>query len=324
MKNPAPRCRPPAGIRRFVPPLAAALLLCLRPEGALLGAAPTTPSEPITRLWVEPADLASRNLFEGPPGPRIASGETFHFKSSDTKGHSDGYDVTDSKGRKWDVKIGDEAQSEVVTSRLLWALGYHQPIVRYVARWRLVGGPTSQPEPGRFRLASDHKTEGDWSWHKSPFVGTRAYRGLVLANVILNNWDLDRTNNRVYRNDRWPKGQETRYVVQDVGASLAKTRWPIGTRNDLEDFENQGFITDVRGGRVEFDFHGRHTDLVRDVSTEDVVWICRMMSRLSDRQLDDAFRAAEYPPEIRARYLRKIKQKIRQGLDLGAPREVQR
>ena len=323
MKNPAPRCRPDAGIRRFVPLLAAALL-CLQLEGTLLGAPQPPPSEPITRLWVKPTDLASRDLFAGPPGPRIAPGETFHFEGLDTKGHSKGYDVTDSKGREWDVKVGEEAQSEVVTSRILWALGYHQPIVQYVPRWRLVGGPTSQPESGRFRLASDHQTDGEWSWHKSPFVGTRAYRGLVLANVILNNWDLDRDNNRVYRNDRWPKGQEKRYVVQDVGASLAKTRWPVGSRNDLEDFESQDFITGVHGGRVEFDFHGKHVELLRGVTPDDVVWICRMMGRLSDRQLDDAFRAAEYSPEIRARYIRKIKGKIRQGLELGAPREAQR
>ena len=324
MKNPAPRYRPPAGIRRFVPPLAAALLLCLRPEGVLLGAAHSPTSEPISRLWVEPADLASRDLFAGPAGPRIEPGETFHLKGRDTKGHSEGYDVTDSKGRKWDVKIGEEAQSEVVTSRILWAIGYHQPIVRYVARWRLVGGPAGNPEPGRFRLASDHRTEGDWSWHKSTFVGTREYRGLVLANVILNNWDLDGDNNRVYRNDRWPKGQQTRYVVQDVGASLAKTRWPVGTRNDLEDFESQGFITGVRNGHVQFDFHGKHVDLLRDVTPADVVWACRLMGGLSDRQLEDAFRAAQYPPEVRARYIRKIKGKIRQGLDLASTSGVQR
>ncbi|HEU5179960.1 MAG TPA: hypothetical protein VFW45_04165 [Candidatus Polarisedimenticolia bacterium] len=323
MKNPVSRYRLPAGSRRFVPALVAALLLGALPEGAFAGTT-KTPAEPISSLWVKPVDLPSRDLFAGPPGPQIASGETFHFKSSDTKGHSDGYDVKDSKGRTWDVKLGDEAQPEVVTSRILWALGYHQPIVRYVSHWRMAGGPTTQPEPGRFRLASDHRTEGEWSWHKNPFVETPAYRGLVLANVILNNWDLDRTNNRVYRSDLWPKGQERRYVVQDVGASLAKTRWPIGTRNDLEDFESQDFVIGVRNGRVEFDFHGNHTDLVRDMKPPDVAWICRLMSRLSDRQLDDAFRAAEYPPEVRARYVRKIREKIAQGLELGDGREARR
>lgn len=320
MKNPAPRHRPAAGDRRFIPPLIAALLLL---HGAVLGAG-DKPSEPITRLWVEPTDLSSRDLFAGPPGPRIAPDQTFHLQGRDKKGHSKGYDVEDSKGRTWDVKVGEEAQSEVVTSRILWAIGYHQPIVRYVARWRLTGGDTAHPEPGRFRLASDHRSEGEWSWHKVSFVGTRAYRGLVLANVILNNWDLAGSNNRVYRNDRWPSGQKKRYVVQDVGASLAKTRWPVGSRNDLKDFESQDFVTGIYNGRVQFDFHGRHTDLVRDVTPADVAWICRLLNRLSDKQLQDAFRAAQYPPEVRARYIRKIKGKIRQGLDLASKSGVQR
>jgi hypothetical protein len=320
MKNPTPCRRPHAGFRRFIPWLAGVLLLLASRSAIPAGEA--RPSEPITRLWVEPANLSSRDLFTGPPGPTIAPGQTFQQKGLDTKGHSKGYDVQDSQGRLWDVKVGEEAQSEVVTSRILWALGYHQPIVRYVSRWRLTGGSTTHPEPGRFRLASDHRTEGEWSWPKSSFAGTREYKGLVLANVILNNWDLDSDNNRVYRNDRWPSGQQTRYVVQDVGASLAKTRWPVGTRNDLQDFESQGFITGVHDGRVQFDFHGRHTHLVRDVTPEDVVWICRLMHRLSDRQLDDAFRVAEYPPEVRSRYIKKIKEKIRQGLDLASASEA--
>jgi hypothetical protein len=41
-----------------------------------------------------------------------------------------------------------------------------------------------------------------------------------------------------------------------------------------------------------------------------------MLARLTDRQWDDAFRAAGYSPDIRARYIRKIKSNIREGLDL--------
>ena len=29
--------------------------------------------------------------------------------------------------REWSLKLGPEAQSEVVASRLLWAIGFHQP-----------------------------------------------------------------------------------------------------------------------------------------------------------------------------------------------------
>jgi hypothetical protein len=42
------------------------------------------------------------------------------------------------------------------------------------------------------------------------------------------------------------------------------------------------------------------------------------MNRLSDAQLDDAFRAAGYAPDIRQRYIAKIRSKIREGLALSA------
>jgi hypothetical protein len=40
------------------------------------------------------------------------------------------------------------------------------------------------------------------------------------------------------------------------------------------------------------------------------------MNRLADAQLDDAFRAADYEPAIRARFIKKIRAKIQEGLAL--------
>jgi hypothetical protein len=42
---------------------------------------------------------------------------------------------------------------------------------------------------------------------------------------------------------------------------------------------------------------------------------CAFLSSAS--RLDDAFRAGGYPPPIRARYVRKIRSKIQEGLALG-------
>ena len=82
---------------------------------------------------------------------------------------------------------------------------------------------------------------------QNPFVGTQAFRGLVVLQWIPNNWDLKTVNNKVYTSDRGP-GTE-RYVVRDLGASLGGARqFPLlqwlnirqmqGTRNDLEAFES--------------------------------------------------------------------------------------
>jgi hypothetical protein len=119
--------------------------------------------------------------------------------------------------------------------------------------------------------------------------------------------------------------------VRDLGASLGKTTFPQflkwtplrkgkqGTRNDLEDFESQGFIKGVDGDRIEFDYKGVNTGLVDTVTVQDVVWTCRLMSRLSAQQWDDAFRAAAYDPAERQRFIAKLKSKIDQGLALARP-----
>jgi hypothetical protein len=57
---------------------------------------------------------------------------------------------------------------------------------------------------------------------------------------------------------------------------------------------------------VAFDYHGIHGKLVDSVSPDEVRWACELLSRLSDRQWEDAG----------GRYIRKIKTKLAQGLAL--------
>jgi len=47
-----------------------------------------------------------------------------------------------------------------------------------------------------------------------------------------------------------------------------------------------------------------------------VVWTCRLLSRLSDGRWRDAFRAAAYSDDVTERYLKKLKEKIAEGLAL--------
>ena len=47
-----------------------------------------------------------------------------------------------------------------------------------------------------------------------------------------------------------------------------------------------------------------------------VIWASELLARLSDAQLNDAFRAAGYQPDIAGRYVAKIKAKISDGLAL--------
>ena len=56
---------------------------------------------------------------------------------ADPSGFSPGLDVKDEQGREWSVKLGPEARTEVVASRIVWAMGYHQPPVYYLPRFAL-------------------------------------------------------------------------------------------------------------------------------------------------------------------------------------------
>ena len=276
------------------------------------------PNAPIEQLWMDPGDIGSRDLRLGPEGDEHVPDPDAEYKflTADTSGHSKGYEVEDPKGRKWKVKVGEEAQSELVASRILWAIGFHQPVEHYVARWRMTGGPVAQPEPGRFRLDSDHKSDGDWSWTENPFAGTRELRGLIVANFLVNNWDLNTTQNRIYRMKK-SAAPETRYVVQDLGAALGKARWWFSNRNDVESFEKEGFVEGVdKSGHVEFDYHGRHRDLLKGITPEDVAWVCGLLSQLSHEQLRDAFRAAQVPDDVAERFVKKLEERIRQGVAL--------
>ena len=305
----------------LVAPLALAANGCAR--GKVKGRVATVAGQDAAQLWVEPKDLESRDLFHGPGGRSQVPepNATYRLIGYDSTGHSRGYDVQDGQGREWRVKTSEEAQSELVASRVLWAIGYHQPVIHYVKSWRLTGGkPEDKASPGRFRLDSDHKNVGNWDWSKdNPFHGTRPFKGLIVANLVLNNWDFGPDQNRIYEmkgETGESEGPKIRYVVQDVGAALGKTRWPLGTRNNIEDFESQNLIEGVDGDVVDFNYKSRHRVMVRDITVADVVWTCRLLERLSESQWRDAFRAADYSEETTDRYLKKIHSKIREGLSV--------
>lgn len=323
-----PRVSIGGGSRRAA---AACALLAMLEEGCArlpkkvrsTAAGPLAPHE-MAELWVEPDDIAARDLFHGPGGPALVPrpGSAFRFLRKDTRGYSWGWDVADAGGTKWSVKYGPEAQSEVVASRLVWAIGFHQPPTYFVERWVLAGGSEPGPKPpGRFRPeVAGRRRAGEWSLARNPFVGTTPYRGLLVLMRILNNWDLLDRNLAVYDLDAPVEGARRWYVVVDLGASLGRTKIvPVsGTRNDVEDFEQQGFIAGVgRDGFVDFDDLGRfHHELFREITPDDVRWTCARLDRLEDRQWQDAFRAAGYTDAHAARFIRRIREKVTAGLAL--------
>jgi hypothetical protein len=304
--------------------LASSILLHAACAGkAIRPAVPPPTPEEMAQFWVEPADPSSRDLFWGPGGREHAPrpDERWEFLERDNKtwGFSPGFDVKDSRGITWSVKQGPEAQSEIVASRLLWAIGYHQPPTYYVRQWTMHGERWAGPkDAARFRPNlpwMDRK--GPWSWHDGPFTGTQPWRGALVMMALLGNSDLKPSQNTIYELEGPREGARRWYVMRDVGQAFGESGmiWP--KRNDIEAWEKEPFLEGLReDGTVRFNYSGLWRELFRNLRPDDVRWAAERLARLSDRQLEDAFRAAEYEPELAQRFIRRLKEKIAEGLAL--------
>jgi hypothetical protein len=117
--------------------------------------------------------------------------------------------------------------------------------------------------------------------------------------ALMNNWDLKDSNNQtVYINDRG----ELQYIISDLGATFGHASttplfWRITrSRNDPSSFAKTKFLEKVKGDRVRLHYGGKNRGLFNNISVRDAEWVAAFLAQLSDRQLQDAFRAANYTP----------------------------
>ena len=278
----------------------------------------------LAQLWEAPTNLEQRDLFFGSGGEKNAPdpNELYKFKSEKAVGTQPGYDVEDSQGREWSVKLGEEARPEVAVSRLVWAIGYRQPSVYYLPRWTLVrDGKRTVQSGARFRL-DDTKNLGEWSWRKNPFLHSQQIAGLYVLMVMVNNWDVKSQQNALYeyKAKAEHEGPREQYMVKDLGASLGRSAWPVGgSKADPRGFEDEPFIERVEGNRVHFGYQGSWLEpqLLRSITPADVRWTSNLLSRLTPKQWSDAFRAAGFPQAEANRYIRRMQEKIAEGRSLG-------
>lgn len=276
----------------------------------------------LAQLWVDPGD-ERRDLYWGIGGRALAPhpDATYRLDERDDSGFSVSYDVVGPDGVEWSAKVGPEAQSEVVVSRILWGLGYHQPPIYYLPSWTcqdLQLERTRRVSEARFRPKLPRLDDRDqiWHWSDNPFLGATQFRGMLVVLLMLNSTDLKDANNSVYELTEPWDGAPRWFVVRDLGASLGETGKLFPRRNWLEGFERSGFITGVTNGTVQFDYEGRHQYLLSMIGPDDVRWAAARMSRLTDQQLHDAFRAGNYARPIADRFVRRIREKVAQGLAL--------
>jgi hypothetical protein len=299
-------------------------------------------------IWRDPGNVSTRDLRYGPGSPAVAPKEPFVFLEEDKEGESPKFKVRDANDVVWNVKLGPEAQSETVASRLIWAVGYFAEEAYYLHRAEINGLPrlsrgNQHVEAGRyvrgarFEPRREYIKKGDnWKWLKNPFVGTRELEGLKVLMVLLNNYDTSPANNRILKITQPSTGfTEEVYVVTDLGATLGSVGGLGGHRskNNLNDYRKSRFIKRVRGGIVEFDYNTTPSGLgyltfvfapwywnsqaakekaVKGVRVDHARWIGRLLARLSDEQLRDAFDAAGYTPALSSGFISVLRGRIRQ------------
>jgi len=248
-------------------------------------------------LWREPVDIETRNLLLGAGGKEMKPDlSSVTFVEVQTGGHSTKYRVRDGAGKEWVAKVSNEAQSETAANRLVWAVGYETEITYLVPHLRIEG----KGEFDNVRLEArprDVKRSGEWQWENNPFKGTPQLQGLKIMMLLINNWDMKDSNNEVLV-PRENREGEARYIISDLGGTLGKTGGAISrSRNKPSDFVKADFIERVKGDRIEFHYKGKSKKLFDDITVADARWLSRWLGRMSDNQIKDAFRAANYRPE---------------------------
>jgi hypothetical protein len=282
------------------------------------------PTGASVEFWREP--VGRTDLFFGVGGRTSAPDPdaTYTLVKRDEGGFSVTMDLRDAEGRKWSAKIGPEATTEVIASRIVWAMGYPQPPSYHVFKLPVKkDGQVTDEGPARLRPDLEWlENRGTWKWAQNPFVGTEPYRGLIVLMMILNSTDLKDDNNTLYFAERRGSRPTFWYTVKDLGATFGETGRFSPKRGDIESFEKEPFLKKVSGPFVEFAFKGRHKELLDNIGPADIRWTCRRLQRITDAQLRDAFRAGGFSPETATRFVRRIRQKVREGLALEPQRQT--
>ena len=252
-------------------------------------------------FWRRPVDIRNRDLFLGPGGSHMQPDlSRIEFIKEEKGGYSKKFRVRDGSGREWVAKVGKEAQSETSAVRLLWALGYPTEINYLVPRVTIPGKGTFTNV--RFEARPEEvKRVGEWKWSKNPFVQTREYQGLKIMMALINNWDIKDSNNEMLQ-FRGRDGDVLVYIISDLGATFGHASgtplfWRITrSRNNPKNYANSNFLKKVKDNRVELKYGGKNKGLFKNINVDDATWIASWLSQLSDQQIRDAFRAANYTP----------------------------
>lgn len=292
-------------------------------------------------LWHDPGPIAAENLFYGQGDKSGQPVPPFTFLEEDRRQSTPKFDARDADGKKWRVKLGQEARPETVASRLLWAVGYfaqddyvlpsaEMPGIHMRRGRKYIHG--EQITDARFyRKPAGEKKIGTWRWKKNAFTGTRELNGLRVMMALINSWDLKDENNAVYSDKK--TGRQI-FLVSDTGSSFGRTglHFTNGpSKDNVRAFAKSKFITHKTATTVDFATPAPSWSLLAEtlgfgmkqflrregmlwighrIPIEDAKWIGGLLAQLKHEQLVDAFRAGNYPAEVVEEFASVVERRI--------------
>lgn len=265
-------------------------------------------------MW-KPVRISQQDLFYGPGGKAMQPDlRRITFIRKETGGNNLKYRIKDGSGRIWVAKIADESQPETAAVRLVWAVGYRTEINYLVPKLTIPGKGTFKNVRLEAR-PSNVDRQDRWSWRDNPFDGTNELQGLKIMMALINNWDLKDGNNIILQN-----GRERQYIISDLGSAfgkLAPLSVPILNRfgrsvNRPDHFVKSDFIKGIeKDGDIDFAYKSKAKGLFDHISPAEGRWIANLLNQLSDKQISDAFRAANYNRQEVTMMTRAVRGRIR-------------
>jgi hypothetical protein len=276
-------------------------------------------------LWRDPADIASRDLLNGPGGAKNQPHAPFEFVKEDLNGTSPKFVIRDADGVKWKLKLGEEVRPETAASRIVWAAGYFADEDYFLPDLVIGKMPSNLHRGEKFvepdglthnarlkRYLEGEEKAGTWKWKDNPFTGTRELNGLRVMMALINNWDLKDVNNTIYEYE----GTKI-YLVSDLGASFGTTGRSVTrseSKGNLEAYVDSKFVAKVTPMVVDFNAPSRPAIIHvfepsefasrvnmewigKQIPIDDARWIGQILARLTPEQIQAAFGASGFSPK---------------------------
>ena len=300
---------------------------CLPSADQIHAARPAFERRSWRELWVEPDHARSLLGQSAASSSRPIRRRRTRSSRSSAAASAGATRSTARASGEWSAKFPPEAPTEVVASRILWAVGYHQPPIYYLGqvdwrrrrrrRIRSCRRAFARRDPainGRVRI----ERQGQLVVLPKSVRRHAPAEGAARAAGDARQLRPEGRQQRALRAERdRSRAHASGTSPRDLGHTFGRTGVLDAPRGDVEVFEKTPFISGMVNGRVQFDWRGRHDALFDDITPADVRWICERLAAPDRQAVAGRASAPAGTRRVDAdRFIRRLKQKIAEGLAL--------